>query len=234
MRHRHPGTRQSALAPRGAGGLYRLALVLLSVTVGLLSAVACTSSDADGDASGVGAAGRDGPRRTTSTTVTETQPSAGEPAAIRPYVEDLLARYDAVVTDLVAEPQVARDDDHPAVVELRSLFEPDSEFVEGSLAGWQANADAGIVLLPVSDGELVTVSHLEGDPTATSEDVVVFARCVEQSFVRIEDGQQTDRVVGRVLPGEGTAVLVDGRWLLRHLSTPRGSLGCATAGSVTV
>jgi hypothetical protein len=228
VRQQRPAGRRQSVVPPSAADPRSGIILLLSISVSL-SVVVSACSNTDPSASADSESSEDeGADSRTSEPPSSTQPPASDPAAVRPYVEELLAGYDEVVTEIVAEPSVAQDRDHPAVEEFLSLFEPGSDFAEGSLDGWVENAETGVVLEPVSGDQLVNVTTLAGDPRAVSDDEVAFARCVEQSYVRIEDGEETDQVDGELLAGEGVAVLVDGRWLLRELTTPPGLQACGT------
>ena len=200
------------------------------VAVALLAA--CTSDDDSGStpsgADEVAGVGLD----TTTTAVGEPEPVGTEPADVVPYVEELLDRYDEVLGEIVADPAVARDPDDPLVGEFLGLFEPGSDFAEGSLDGWADMADEGVSYEPGAGDPGVNETNLEGPPTAVGEDEVGFGHCTVQHYVTYVDGEETDRVDRRLLPGNGWVVRVDGHWLLRELTTPPGLHGCLTGSGV--
>ena len=207
----------------------------LAVVVG----VAACSGGGSPDDSG-GADGPDEPddevagvELTTPTTpagsgVEEPVASATGSAEVEPHVEDLLARYDAMVDRIVADPAVAHDPDDPLTQEFLALFPPGNAFAEASLEGWATNAEEGITLARLDPELPVNVTVFVAPARYVSDDEVAFEQCAVQRYVRLDDGQEVTRVDGELLAGEGTALRVDGEWRLGTLSTPEGLLGCGS------
>jgi hypothetical protein len=195
------------------------------VAVTLLTVGAC-SSGSDDDASNGGEV--EGVELETGTT----QPPGSDGEAVRPFIEDLLARYETSLNDILADQQVAQDSSDPAVEEYRDLFEPGSDAAEQTIAGWQANADEGVTVEPSEAGTPAVASWLDGEIEVVSDDEVTFPTCDEHHYgvydaqgEPIEDVQLVDQ------PGEGVAVRVDGEWRLRELEILGTETGCRTNGT---
>jgi hypothetical protein len=199
-----------------------------------LSCVSCASGDGDGKASesATAAGSADTRDEETTTTVAPDEPSAAQPDEVIPYIEDLLARYDEAVNDIVADPSIAQDTGNPTVEEFLSLFDAGNEFATGSLEGWTSQAEQGITLRPASPDHGVNTTSLEGPPTRIDDDTILFGQCTVQSYVVVEDGAETRREDRKLLPGSGQAVRVDGHWLLQEITTPPDAQGCITHGGV--
>lgn len=164
----------------------------------------------------------------------DTEPPADDPEAVRPFVEDLLERYDEVTDQIVADPAVAADRDDLLVQEYLSLFEPGSDYAEQRLESWAANGEAGVSMRPVDDQHLTNESQLDGEIEAVSDDEVRFPTCDEQRFEVLDrQGRVTQRTELFVQPGEGVAVRVDGEWRLRQLDAFEGTAGCRTGDTPT-
>lgn len=170
---------------------------------------------------------------TTTTTSPGPEPGGTKPDEVAPYLRDLLRRYDEVVTKIVADPEVASDGDDPLVKEFLSLFEPGSDFAAGSLEGWQRYAGTGVTLMPLSAGEPVSETSIEGPMYTVDEDEVTFGHCTVLDYVLYRNGEEAERAERKLLPGNGRAVRLDGRWLLIDISTPPDIQGCLTKGGVT-
>lgn len=163
-----------------------------------------------------------------------TEPPADDPEAVRPFVEDLLERYDEVTDQIVADPGVAADRNDLLVQEYLALFEPDSDYAEQRLDAWAANGEAGVSMRPIDDEHLTNESHLDGEIEAVSDDEVRFPTCDEQRLEVLDrQGRVTQRTELFVQPGEGVAVRVDGEWRLRQLDAFDGTAGCRTTTPTT-
>lgn len=188
----------------------------------LLAAAACSGSDDDADA--VPEADP-----VTASTTTTTQPPGTDPGDVESYVEDLLSSYDEAVTALNGDPAAAADPAKPLAEEYRELFEPGSAEAEQALRSWTANVSSGERYLPFEEGGLVSESKLDGDLVARSADEVTFPVCKIQSFKHYDgSGALVDEAPRRLVPGEGTAVRIAGRWYLRQLVSADNLVGCAT------
>jgi hypothetical protein len=191
--------------------------------------LAACGGDDDQAAAGNGAELSSGRDRTSGT-----EPAADDPEAVRPFVEDLLERYDEVTDQIVADPGVAADRDDLLVQEYLALFEPDSDYAEHRLEAWAANGEAGVSMRPIDDEHLTNESHLDGEIEAVSDDEVRFPTCDEQRFEVLDrQGRVTQRTDLFVQPGEGVAVRVDGEWRLRRLDAFDGTAGCRTGDTPT-
>lgn len=231
------GQTQAAGRVRAHGALDLL--VVLAVALLLLTA-ACSSGDDDESASkdddeqSGGGNGDDpgddtGREATTTTAPTADEPAGTVPSDVYPYLQALLERYDEVVTEIVADPSVVSDDDHPLVQEFLGLFESGSEFAAGSIEGWQHYGGTGITLTP-STGETVSETTLDGPVQTVDDDEVTFGHCTVLHYVQYRNGEETDRAERDLLPGNGSAVRVDGHWLLVDISTPPDIQGCIRQG----
>jgi hypothetical protein len=213
-----------------------IALTAVVLVAGLVASSCSSGDDDSSDSEGLDAddGGSDDRGSDDETTTTEPadEPTAAEPDQVVPYLEDLLARYDAAVNEIVADPSVAGDSRDPATEEFLSLFEVTSEFAAGSVEGWMSQAEQGIVLEPASPDRGVNTTTLEGPPTRIDDDTIMFGHCTIQSYVVVEDGAETRREDRRLLPGTGQAVRVDGHWLLEEITTPPDTQGCITQGGV--
>ena len=197
------------------------------MAVSLLAFGAC-SSGSDDDASTGGGDEVEGVPLETGTT----QPPGSDGAAVQPYVEDLLARYEASVNDILADQQVTKDANDPAVEEYLDIFEPGSDAAEETIAGWQANADEGLTVEASEAGTPAIASRVDGDIEAVSDDEVTFPTCDEHHY-DVHDAQgdpiETVELVGQ--PGKGVAVRIDGEWRLRELEILGTETGCRTNGT---
>jgi hypothetical protein len=156
-----------------------------------------------------------------------TQPPGSDPDAVRPYLDDLLARYDDVVGRIVADPSVARTSNSPLVQEYLSLYEPDSDFAGGLLDAWVERADAGLVTRPLDGEHAISRSRVDGEIDSRSDHEVAFAYCVERHFTVVDRaGHLQQRVSGRRQRGDGVAVRVGGVWLLRALTVQADTAAC--------
>jgi hypothetical protein len=196
-------------------------LVRLTLVGALVASVACSSGDGagDGEASGIG--GVDAAPRTP-----RTEPSATTPEAVVPYVEDLLARYDQVVNQIIADPEVATDPDHRLVEQYLSLFEPDSQFAEDALAAWADSAETRRVVEPYSEDHPAYAMSLDGEPEVVNGDEVGFPVCIERRLRVYEEGVLRQETPYFAEPGAGVAVRVDGTWRLSHLDRSVDLAGC--------
>jgi hypothetical protein len=194
-----------------------------AVVAGVVLSGACSSDKGDDDTGATTST----VERTTTTTRPE-DPGNDKPWEVKPLVAILLQRYDEVVNQIVADPAVVRDSNDPLVVEFRALFDPDSDFAQESLDGWAEMADNGVSLKPLSSKHPVNVTYIDGNLIPGEDDEVRFAQCAVQRWVKFQDGKETDQSVDEeLLAGNGSAVRVDGHWLLGELATPEGMDGCS-------
>lgn len=191
-----------------------MAIVLLAALV----TAACGDDDDD--------AGSDTTPSTGNTATPSTEPSGTEPGEVRPYIVDLLARYDETTNEIVADPSVANDRENPLIQDYLAIVEPGSD-AEGAIQTWVDNAAQGISIRPYSDDAPAQVTSLDGDIEAVSEDEVRFPTCVAQNYRQYDgQGRETEFVTGQSVPGQTTAVRVDGEWRLRRLDVATNVVGC--------
>jgi hypothetical protein len=196
------------------------------VSVGLAAVLAvlasCTVGGGDGRRGEMASAAA--PTRTP-----PTEPPATDPEAIRPYLEDLLARYEVVLNQVVADPSVASDRAHPLIGEYLDLFEPGSQFTEDALAAWADDGEEGRSVQPYDGGAPAYVTRVDGDVEVLARDEVVFQLCVERRMLVYEHDVLRQQTPYFADPGSGMAVRVDGVWRLRSLGLTGGQARCGGA-----
>jgi hypothetical protein len=198
-------------------GLLGLALVGL--------ATSCTFGGSD-EGGGGDVASAEAPSRTP-----PSEPPATDPEGVRPYLVDLLARYDDVVNQIVVDPSVAGDREHPLVEDYLSLFEPDSQFAEDALAAWVDDGESGRSVQPYDESRLPFTTYVDGDIEVLAQDEVVFPLCVERRTLVYEDDVLRQQTPFFADVGSGAAVRVDGRWRLRSLGVSGGQASCGGGGA---
>jgi hypothetical protein len=181
--------------------------------------VACSASGGGGDDGEVASA--EAPSRTANT-----QPEATDPEAVRPYIEDLLARYDEVVNQIIADPSVAEATDDPLIEEYLSLFEPDSQFAHGAIEAWVSSAEAGRTIEPYTDDRPALATSLVGELEVVADDEVEFPICIERRQSVYEGDVLKQETPYFLEPGTGVAARADGEWLLRRLDRQVDIAGC--------
>jgi len=204
----------------------RLALVMLTAA---LFIAAC--SGGDGGESSQQPSSTTSTRRTTTTTTSSTsttQPPATDPATVRPFLESLTDRYDAAVERILADPRVASDPSHAAVVAYIGLFSPGSTFPETALQFWSDEGAQGHFYRPGPQGRMFdsTVASVHVD----SPDQVTFTVCTMKSIVIVDEAGSQVSSEGGVTSGSIVAVRVDGAWLVRDL-TRTASSDCPEPGA---
>jgi hypothetical protein len=144
-----------------------------------------------------------------------TAPEATSAEVVEPYVEDLLASYDEVVNEIVADPGAAADRDSLVVQEYMSLFEPDNELAEQVLDRWEADGEQGLSIRPYDEQHPANVTRVDGEIEVVSPDEVRVPLCVEQRQRTYRDDQLVQGLPLLEQAGESVVVRVDGEWLLR-------------------
>jgi hypothetical protein len=200
-------------------------LVLMAAAALLVGACGGPTGGAD-DGEGDDAGGVEAPSR-----AGRPQPVGTDAEAVQPYIIELLARYDTVANQIVADPAVAGDPDNPLVRDLLALFEPGSDAAAALVDSWAERGEAGDSMRPISDDRPATATRLDGDIETVSGDQVSFPSCDELHFEVVDGaGLVVERVRDLRQPGEGVAVRVDGEWRLRRLEVIEGRGGCRTEG----
>jgi hypothetical protein len=215
LRRRHLLDVQRALIVLGVTGL------MAGGTLGLAACGGDDRADAGGsgdDGSRSGRGGDDGG-----------EPEATDAATVQPYVEALLVDYDDVVNQIVADPAVAADSDHPLVQEYLDLYEPGSDFARQLVDVWAERGAEGLSTRPFDTEHPASLTRLDGDLEVVSGDEVSFPACIERRLVVVDgEGLTTQRTPFAQQRGEGVAVRVDGEWRLRELAVINGTARCRT------
>lgn len=199
--------------------------VALVVTLSLVAG--CSADDDSGSDGGVTGVELEGDEASPS----ETQPPAERLDEVYPHVVDLLASYDELVEEIVADPAALSTPGDDVDARFLALFTAENAFARASLDGWEQLAADDVRLEPASSDHPLNLTYLDGGVQQGDDEGVRFYHCTVQRYVRYEGDEETDRTDEPVLlPGQGTAVRVDGRWLLDTLETPPGLQGC-TEGS---
>jgi hypothetical protein len=206
------GTKQGVLhLPAERRYLRRHAMAL---TVVVLTLTAFTAGCGDDDDSG----GSASPGSSVEPEPPSTQPAASDSAAVRPYIEDLLAAWDTAMTPILGDPRgVVDDPESPLRADLGESFTAESPYVEDLdllLAGY-IDQDAG--LRPGPSGLVQRTTFLEFTEIP-DDDQASFVVCTFTDGVdfALSTGEELPPTVG-IRQVAGTAVRVDGRWLLDAL-----------------
>jgi hypothetical protein len=184
-----------------------LTLALAVAAAVVLIAAACTGDDdsSGGSGSGDGNGSGDGEAA-----------DQLDPERLESEIIALLADYDDVVNQIIADPQVAEDADGALVDRYLDLFEPDSEFADQALETWRSNAAGDISIEPYDDAHPANLTRLDGEIEVVSDDEVRFPTCSEFRQ-RVYEG---DRVIEGLpfmeQPGRSTVVLIDDEWVFRR------------------
>lgn len=191
-----------------AGRWWRL--IAVAVAVPLLAAGCGDDDEAAGDEQQPTST----PSTSTSTTST-TQPPGTDLAAVKPIVEDLLARDDEITDEIVRDPSVVLDPDAPILAELAEVVMRDE--YDARVRTYRENAEAGLRFEPLN-AQLTATTDLSGDLATIDEDTVQGPLCIVNTY-RLLDGdgylrEVKDRLahVGRV-----TAVRLDGVWKTQQI-----------------
>jgi hypothetical protein len=159
-----------------------------------------------------------GTETTTGDETATTQPASSDEAAVRPYIEDLLAAWDDAMTPILGDPQAVADDpESPERAELAESFTQNSPYVEdlGELLAGYISQDTG--LRPGPSGR-VQETQLLDFTEVPDDDHVSFVFCTFTDGVdfALSTGEERPPTVG-IRQGAGTAVRVEGAWLLDSL-----------------
>jgi hypothetical protein len=194
MRRRPWGPRALTRALTGALPGVAGALVVLS----LLASAACSDDDAAVD------------------DATESQPGGLDADQVQDRIGRLLADYDDVVNQIIANPQVTEDPEDPLVQQYLDLFEPDSEFARQALDTWRNNAADGITIEPFDPANPANLTRLDGDVEIVSDDEVRFPTCSEFRQLVHQNGRIIEGLPFMEQPGQSVAVLDDDGWVFRR------------------
>lgn len=193
--------------------------VLLGATVSVVLGLAACSGDDRGAATTSSTRNSTisstAPSDSTSTTPA-TEPPGTDPVAVQPVLESLTDRYDTAVAAILADPRVAADSGHEAVVAYLRLFTPESTFPQTALQFWTDEGAQGRFYRPGPRGQMYesTVQSLRAD----SPDQVTFLVCSLKSIVIVDGAGNELSAEGGQTAGSVVAVRIDGTWLLRDLT----------------
>jgi hypothetical protein len=190
---RTTGDETGATPTSGEAGAPRRALVALIGVVVLLVAAACTGDDDSSE--GASPAEEESADRT-------------DPERIESEVVALLADYDDVVNQIIADPQVTEDADGALVDRYLGLFEPGSEFAEQALETWRSNAAEDISIEPYDDALPANLTRLDGEIEVVSADEVRFPTCSELRQRVYQGDEVIEGLPFMEQPGESTIVLI--------------------------
>lgn len=127
---------------------------LVSIVLGI---AACSGDDGGGGTTSSAADSREttspAPSDSTSTTPV-TEPPGTDPVARQPVLESLIDHYDTAVATILADPRVAADSDHDAVVAYLDLFMPESTFPQTALQFWADEGGQGHFYRPGPRGQM--------------------------------------------------------------------------------
>lgn len=153
---------------------------------------------------------------TASNPPTTAAPPGTDPGAVQPILESLIDRYDLAVAAILADPRVAADSGHQAVVAYLDLFAPDSTFPGTALQFWMGEGTQGHFYRPGPRGQMYvsTVQSVQVD----SPNHATFLVCSLKSIVIVDGSGNELSAEGGQSAGSVVAVRVSGTWLLRDLT----------------
>ena len=228
------GTRAQAVVRRALrpGQRHLRGVRLTVVVLGVTGLLACSGGAGGGDGGESGATGR-GADRSADLAANGSEPAATDGATVQPYLERLLVDYDDVVNQIVADPLVAGDSDHPLVQQYLDLYEPGSAFAGQLVDVWAQRGAEGLATRAFDDQHPASVTRLDGDIEVVSGDEVSFPACVERRLVVTDgEGRTTQRTPYAEQRAEGVAVRVEGEWRLRELQSLGGTATCRTGSDI--
>ena len=189
---------------------------LVSIVLGL---AACSGDDQAGSTTSSttnsAATSSTAPLDSTSTTPA-TEPPGTDQAAVQPVLQSLIDRYDTAVAAILADPRVAANSEHEAVVNYLGLFTTGSSFPQTALDFWAEEGAQGRFYRPGPRGEMYvsTVQAVQAD----SPDQANVTVCTLRSVVVVDASGNQVSAEGGQTAGSVVAVRVDGVWRLRDLT----------------
>lgn len=193
---------------------------LLAALVSIVLGIAACSGDDEGGSTTSSTAD---PSTTTSTATADTtsttpvtEPPGTDTAAVQPILQSLIDRYDTAVAAILADPRVASNSEHEAVVSYLRLFTPGSSFPQTALEFWAEEGAQGRFYRPGPRGEMYvsTVQTVQAD----SPDQANVTVCTLRSVVVVDASGNQVSAEGGQIAGAVVAVRVDGVWRLRDLT----------------
>lgn len=201
---------------------------LLLAVLAVLSVAACSGDDDDEASSETTAGGSTTAAPTTA--ASDEEPPGTDPEAVEPYIQDLLSRYDEVVSQITADAAVAANVEGPLYEDLRSIMAPTSDMTDPIVQALQDRGEQGVTQRAHGDSVLPVQRSVDGDVQTVSPTEVTFPLCARfnYEFVR-SDGQVFQVFEGRSERSQGSAVRVDGHWLINRLDGNEEAVGCEEA-----
>lgn len=145
-----------------------------------------------------------------------TQPPGTDPEAVRPIVEDLLARLDDVVDRIVRDPSLVAQDDAPVLDELAEVHAP-GEAYDARLSTYRRSAEDGIRLVPVN-ATLTGTTVLTGDLTTVDRDTVEGPLCIHNTYRLVDESGVFGQVMDGVsFAGRVRAIRAEGTWKIQQI-----------------
>ena len=160
-------------------------------------------------------------------TTPATEPPGTDPAAVEPILQSLVDRYDTAVAAILADPRVAADSEHEAVVSYLRLFSPGSAFAEGALGFWTQEGERGRFYRAGPRGQLTQSTVMA--VTSSSANEVTFMICASNSIEITDAAGSVVEAQGGQTAASVVAVRVAGTWLLRDL-TQASTTDCPRPG----
>jgi hypothetical protein len=151
-----------------------------------------------------------------------------DPRELRDQMTELLASYDDVVNQILADPGVTQHEDDPLVDEYLKLFEPDSEFATEALDKWRANAHDGITIKPYDDAHPSNQTRLDGDVEVVSDHEVRFPTCSAFRQRVYQGGKLVEGLPFMEQAGEAVAVADGDDWVFRRRDVFADQTKCQT------
>jgi hypothetical protein len=177
-------------------------IAALTLTAGLV-VLGCGDDDGGEDAREDSTTTTEGPSTTT------TQPPATDLDAVRPIVEELLARSDEVTAEILMDPAVANDPNAPILEELAEIY---TEQTYQDLVGvYRRNAETGMVFEPYNSDQM-RVTSLAGELTAVDHNKIEGLVCSVYHYRSDSPAAGGTLLDGVAQPGTLRVVRVDGIW----------------------
>lgn len=159
------------------------------------------------------------------TTTSDEEPPGTEPDAVEPYVADLLTRYDEVTAQIVADPEIAANPNHDLYTQLRALMDPNSEMTEAVVQALVDRGELGVAVTAFGDADQPITRTVDGDLEAISADQVSFPVCTRYDY-KMETSSRIDTAEAEMRRSGGTAVRIDGLWVLSRLEGNEDAVSC--------
>jgi len=163
------------------------------------------------------------------TSVPTTTANQTDEEAVADALQELAGRFDEAVAGILADPRVAGDPDHRAVLDYLDLFVPGSEFAAGALDAWAQEGAEGRFYRPGPRGRMSESTVI--DVAVDGTDTATFTMCSITSVEIVDAAGQPVSGEGGNTAAAAVAVLVGAEWRLRELSETSPE-GCEPVGEV--